>query len=293
MAILVDQHSKVLVQGITGREGAFHACRMLAAGTTVVAGTSPGKGGQTLAGVPVFDSVAEAVAAAGATVSVIFVPARLAEDAILEAAEAGLSLVVCITEGIPVRDVVEAAAQLQRCGAMLLGPNCPGVVSAGIYNVGIMPADIFRCGPVGLVSRSGTLTYLIVSELSRAGLGQSTCVGIGGDAVHGLGFIDCLQRFEADPETAAVVLIGEIGGNEEERAAAFVATHLSKPVVAYLAGFSAPPGKQMGHAGAIISGTSGTAAAKAEALEAAGIPVAREPREVPDLLRRRLRERLA
>ena len=197
---------------------------------------------------------------------------------------------VCITEGIPVRDVVEAAAQLQRCGGMLLGPNCPGVVSAGIYNVGIMPADIFRAGPVGLVSRSGTLTYLIVSELSRAGLGQSTCVGIGGDAVHGLGFIDCLQRFEADPKTAAVVLIGEIGGDEEERAAALVAEQMSKPVVAYLAGFSAPPGKQMGHAGAIISGTSGTAAAKAEALEGAGIPVAREPHEVPGLLRQGLRE---
>jgi succinyl-CoA synthetase alpha subunit len=192
-----------------------------------------------------------------------------------------------------VRDIVEVGAQLERCGATLLGPNCPGVVSPGMSNVGIMPADIFRSGPVGLVSRSGTLTYLIVSELSRAGLGQPTCVGIGGDAVHGLGFIECLVRFEADPQTAAVVLIGEIGGDDEERAAAFAAKHMTKPVVAYLAGFSAPSGKQMGHAGAIVSGSSGTAAAKAAALKAAGVPVAREPHQVPDLLRRGLRERHA
>lgn len=284
MAILVDDTSRVLVQGITGREGAFHTARMLAAGTQVVAGVSPGKGGQSVAGVPVFDSAAEAVAATGADTSVIFVPAKFALDALYEAGDAGVSLVVCITEGIPVRDMVSATAQLDRLGVRLIGPNCPGVVSSGLSNVGIMPADIFIPGPVGLVSRSGTLTYQIVAELARVGTGTTTCVGMGGDAVHGIGFIDCLDLFAADPATRVVVLIGEIGGDDEERAAQFARESTTKPVVAYIAGFTAPPGKTMGHAGAIVSGSHGTAAAKAAALEAAGVRVARRPSEVPGLI---------
>ena len=284
MAILVDTASKVLVQGVTGREGGFHAARMLAAGTNVVAGISPGKGGQQAGGVPVFDAVREAVAQTGADVSVIFVPAGFAKDAIYEAADAGVRLIVCVTEGIPVRDMTEAVAQLDRLGVRLVGPNSPGVTSPGRANVGIMPSDIFIPGRIGLISRSGTLTYQIVYQLSEAGLGQSTCVGMGGDPVHGVGFLECLTLFEADPETDAVVLIGEIGGDDEERAAEFFKTRMSKPVVAYLAGFTAPPGKQMGHAGAIISGSEGTAAAKAQALEAAGIPVARQPARVPELV---------
>ena len=290
MAILVNHHSRVLVQGISGREGAYHAARMRAAGSNVVAGVTPGKGGQTLGGVPVFDRVAEAVASYRPTVTVVFVPARYAADAVLEAAEAGLGFVVCISEGMAVSDVSRACAQLERCHTRLLGPNCPGVVSPGACNVGIMPAGIFRPGPIGLISRSGTLTYLIVSELSRADLGQSTCVGIGGDVVHGLGFIDCLALFESDPETEAVVLIGEIGGDEEECAAAFVESEMSKPVVAFLAGFSAPAGKQMGHAGAIVSGASGTAETKAAAFETAGVAVAREARQVSELVRRALQK---
>jgi succinyl-CoA synthetase alpha subunit len=292
MAILVDQRSRVLVQGVSGREGAYHTARMLAAGSNVVAGVTPRKGGQTVAGVPVFDSVAEAVDRCGPTVAVVFVPAHLASDAVLEAGEAGLKLVVCISEGMAVSDVSRAYAQFRCYGAQLLGPNCPGLVSPGACNVGIMPAGIFRLGPVGLVSRSGTLTYLVVSELSRAGLGQSTCVGIGGDAVHGLGFIDCLALFESDPQTEAIVLVGEIGGDEEERAAAFVESEMSKPVIAYLAGFSAPTGKQMGHAGAIISGSGGTATAKAASLEAAGVRVAQATQEVPELVHGVLREAL-
>jgi len=295
MAILVDGNSRVLVQGVTGREGSACAARMAAGGTNIVAGVSPGKGGQMLgltadggvdAGqVPVFDSVAQAVAATGANVSVIFVPAPFAQDAIYEAADAKVGLIVCITEGIPVRDMTEAVAHLDRVGIPLVGANCPGLVTPRGANVGIMPESIFMPGPVGLVSRSGTLTMQIVYELTLAGLGQSTCVGMGGDPVHGVGFIDCLERFEADPETRAVVLVGEIGGNDEELAAEFVREHTSKPVVAYLAGFTAPPGKTMGHAGAIVSGSAGTAAAKAEALEAAGIAVAREPDQVVDLLK--------
>lgn len=284
MAILVDTTSKVLVQGVTGREGGFHAARMLAAGTNVVAGTSPGKGGQQAGGVPVFDTVREAVAQTGADVSVIFVPAGFAKDAIYEAADSRVRLIVCVTEGIPVRDMTEAVSYLDRLGVRLVGPNGPGVTSPGRANVGIMPNDIFIPGRIGLISRSGTLTYEIVYHLSEAGLGQSTCVGVGGDPVHGVGFLECLTLFEADPETDAVVLIGEIGGDDEERAAEFFKTRMSKPVVAYLAGFTAPPGKQMGHAGAIISGSEGTAAAKAQALEAAGIPVARQPARVPELV---------
>jgi succinyl-CoA synthetase alpha subunit len=289
MAILVDGRSKVLVQGVTGREGAFHTRRMLDAGTRVVAGTSPGKGGREVEGVPVFDRVAEAVRETGADVAVVFVPARAARDALVEAADAGVRLVVCVTEGIPVRDMTVAVAHLARRGTLLVGPNGPGIVSvapdAGAgCSAGIMPAGIFSPGPVGLVSRSGTLTYEIVDQLTRAGLGQTTCVGIGGDPVHGVGFVECLELFEDDARTEAVVLVGEIGGDDEERAAAFAAEHMSKPVVAYLAGFTAPPGKRMGHAGAIISDGSGTAAAKAAALEAAGVSVARRPSEVAGLL---------
>jgi succinyl-CoA synthetase alpha subunit len=285
VSVLVDAASRVIVQGVTGREGAFHAARMLAAGTQVVGGTSPGKGGQTTAhGVPVFDTLAQAVAETGADVSVVFVPAPAARDALFEAADSGVRLVVCVTEGIPVRDTADAVAQFDRRGVTLIGPNCPGVVSVGRCNAGITPNDIFVPGPVGLVSRSGTLTYQIVYQLTEAGLGQTTCIGMGGDPVHGVGFIECLELFERDPTTRAIVLVGEIGGDDEERAADFVRARTTKPVVAYLAGFTAPPGKQMGHAGAIIAGSAGTAAAKAEALAAAGIPVARAPGELPALV---------
>ena len=290
MAILVNGASRVLVQGITGREGSLHTARMRAAGSFVVGGVSLGKGGQTVDGVPVFDSVAEATAATGANVSVIFVPARSARDALIEAADAGIRLVVCVTEGIPVRDMAEVLEHLQRRGVLLVGPNGPGLITPERCSAGIMPADVFRPGTVGLVSRSGTLTYEVVDELTRAGLGQSTCVGMGGDPLHGLGFLECLELFEQDHETEAVVLIGEIGGDDEERAAAFVRERGTKPVVAYIAGFSAPPGKRMGHAGAIIDGAAGTAADKKAALEAAGVPVASSLREVPALVRAALAE---
>jgi len=291
MAILIDEASRVLVQGITGREGAFHAGRMRAAGTNVVAGTSPGKGGQDVDGVPVFDSVAAAVDRTGADVAVLFVPARFARDAMLEAADAGVRLIVCVTEGIPVRDMAEVTAHLARRGSLLVGPNGPGLITPGRCSAGIMPADVFLPGHVGLVSRSGTLTYEVVNELTLADLGQSTVVGMGGDPLHGLGFLECLERYEADDSTEAVVLIGEIGGDDEERAAAFVNEKMTKPVVAYIAGFGAPPGKRMGHAGAIVDGSSGTAADKKAALEAAGIPVASAPADVVLLLRQRLERR--
>jgi succinyl-CoA synthetase alpha subunit len=288
MAILIDERCRVLVQGITGSEGAFHAARMRAAGTHLVAGVSPGKGGRVVEGAPVFDAVAPAVAATGADVAVLFVPARFARDAMIEAADAGIRLVVCVTEGIPVRDMAEVAAHLSRRGCALLGPNGPGLITPGRCSAGIMPAEVFTPGPVGLVSRSGTLVYEAVHELTRAGIGQSTVVGMGGDPVHGLGYVECLDLFEADDETEAVVLIGEIGGRDEEAAAEHVREHISKPVVAYVAGFGAPPGKRMGHAGAIIEGSSGTAAEKKAALEAAGIPVAAAPAEVVPLVRARL-----
>jgi succinyl-CoA synthetase alpha subunit len=291
MAILIDERSRVLVQGITGREGALHTARMSAAGTNVVAGTSPGKGGKKVEAVPVFDTVCGAVAATAADLAVLFVPARFARDAMIEAADAGIGLVVCVTEGIPVRDMAEVTAHLARRGALLVGPNGPGLITPGRCSAGIMPADVFLPGRTGLVSRSGTLTYEVVYELTRAGLGQSTCVGMGGDPLHGLGFLECLALYEADAETEAVVLIGEIGGDDEERAAAYVRDHMTKPVVAYIAGFSAPPGKRMGHAGAIVEGSSGTAAEKKAALEAAGIPVAAAPSEVVPLLRQRLEGR--
>ena len=285
MAILVDEGTKVVVAGITGSEGTFHSLRNRTYGTDVVAGVTPGKGGQDVEGIPVFDTVADAVERTGANTSLIFVPARFAPEAIYEAADAGIGLVVCITEGIPVRDMAQVVAYLRGTYVALVGPNCPGVISPGRSNVGIIPGEICTPGRVGLVSRSGTLTYQIVHELTQNGIGQSTCVGMGGDPVHGIGFIESLERFEADPETDLVVMIGEIGGDDEERAAAFITDQVTKPVVSYIAGFTAPPGKRMGHAGAIITGSSGTAQAKAEALEAAGVRVGRTPTEVAQLVR--------
>jgi len=283
--ILIDRRTLVLVQGLTGREGSFHALRNRSYGTQVVAGVTPGKGGGAVDGIPVFDTVAAAVGATRANASLIFVPARAAADAILEAADAGVELIVCITEGIPAGDTARVRAQVRRTGGVtLIGPNCPGLISPGEANMGIIPGEICTPGPVGLVSRSGTLTYQIVHELTAAGIGQSTCVGIGGDPIVGTGFIDCLARFEADAATRAVVLIGEIGGDEEEQAAAFIAQGMRTPVVAYIAGFTAPPGKRMGHAGALISGSKGTASAKAEAFRAAGVAVAKNPSEVADLV---------
>jgi len=282
MAIYVDETTRLLVQNLTGREGSFHAMRNRAYGTNVVAGVSPGKGGQDVQGVPVFDTVSAAVEATGANTTLCFVPAPFASDAILEAAAApGMRLIVCITEGIPAQDEARVVNYLrQTTGVPLIGPNCPGVISPGKANVGIMPHEICLPGRVGVVSRSGTLTYQAVHELTTRGIGQSTCVGIGGDPVPGTSFVDVLSRFEADPETEAVVLIGEIGGEAEEQAAAFIKAHMTKPVVAYIAGFTAPPGKKMGHAGAIISGSSGTAAAKKEALEAADAVVVTYPTEI-------------
>jgi succinyl-CoA synthetase alpha subunit len=285
VAILVDEGTKVVVAGITGSEGTFHSLRNRAYGTDVVAGVTPGKGGQDVEGIPVSDTVEDAVAATGANTSLIFVPARFAAEAIYEAADAGIGLVVCITEGIPVRDMAQVVAYLRETETVLVGPNCPGLISPGRANVGIIPGEICAPGRVGLVSRSGTLTYQIVHELTQRGIGQSTCVGMGGDPVHGIGFIGSLERFEADGETDLVVMIGEIGGDDEERAAAFIADRMTKPVVSYIAGFTAPPGKRMGHAGAIITGSSGTAAAKAEALEAVGVGVGRTPTEVAELVR--------
>ena len=288
MAILVDRNTRLLVQGITGREGSFHTEQMLAYGTQVVAGMTPGKGGQRVHGVPVYDTVRQAVRETGANASIIYVPARGAADAILEAADAGLGLVVCITEGVPTLDMVRVRRCLAGSTTRLIGPNCPGVITPGQAKVGIMPGSIHMPGPVGLVSRSGTLTYEVVYALTQAGIGQSTCVGIGGDPVVGTGFVEVLQLFEADPETRVVVLIGEIGGSDEERAAEFIRAQMHKPVVAFVAGRSAPPGKRMGHAGAIISGGSGTAEEKMRALRAAGVGVAELPGEIPDLVRQAL-----
>lgn len=287
MAILINEQTRVVVQGLTGREGRFHALRNRAYGTNVVAGVTPGKGGEDVEGIPVFDTVAEAVEATGANASLIFVPARFAGDAVYEAADAGVGVIVCITEGIPAQDEARFVNYVHRSypDAVLIGPNCPGLISPGKSNIGIMPGEItLPGGPVGLVSRSGTLTYQAVHELTQRGIGQTTCVGIGGDPVPGTGFIDCLARFEADPDTSAAVMIGEIGGSDEETAADFIASEMTKPVVAYVAGVTAPPGKKMGHAGAIVSGGKGTAAAKIEALEAAGCRVARNPSEIGDLM---------
>jgi succinyl-CoA synthetase alpha subunit len=285
MAILIDRETRVVVQGITGREGSFHTLRNRAYGTQVVAGVTPGKGGADVEGIPVFDTVHRAVEATGADTSLIFVPPAFAADALYEAVDAGISLIVAITEGIPVHEMLRAYNYLRSRGVTLIGPNCPGVISPGRANVGIMPPQIFEPGRVGLVSRSGTLTYQIAHELSQLGLGQSTAVGIGGDPIVGSAFIDVLTRFDADPDTDLVVLVGEIGGDEEEQAARYVAENMSTPVVGYIAGFTAPPGKQMGHAGAIISGSSGTAQAKKTGLEAAGIRVGVDPTEVAVLVR--------
>jgi succinyl-CoA synthetase alpha subunit len=284
VAVLLDGETRVLVQGITGKEGQFHTLRNRSYGTRVVAGVTPGKGGQDVEGIPVFDTVAEAEAASGATASIIFVPARFAADAILEAADAGVSLIVCITEGIPILDMARVSNYLRGKDPVLIGPNCPGLISPGKANLGIIPAEITEEGSVGLVSRSGTLTYQIMNELTQRGIGQSTCIGIGGDPIIGTGFVEALARFQDDPETEVVVLIGEIGGADEERAAAFIGERVTKPVVAYVAGFTAPPGKRMGHAGAIITGSKGTAQAKADAFEAVGVKVGRNPTEVAELV---------
>jgi succinyl-CoA synthetase alpha subunit len=283
MAIIVDRETKLVVQGATGREGSFHTLRNRAYGTDVVAGVTPGKGGQDLAGIPIFDTVAEAVEETGANTSMVFVPARFAADAIYEDVDAGIETVICIAEGLPAHEMLRIFNYIKPRGITMLGPNCPGALSPGKANVGIIPAEIFREGRIGLVSRSGTLTYQIGHELTQLGLGNSTIVGIGGDPVVGSSFIDVLAKFEADDETEVVVLVGEIGGAEEEKAAEFIGSEMTKPVVAYIAGFSAPPGKTMGHAGAIISGTAGTAEGKREALEAHGVRVGTTPTEAAHL----------
>jgi succinyl-CoA synthetase alpha subunit len=283
MAIIVDKETKLVVQGATGREGSFHTLRNRAYGTEVVAGVTPGKGGQDLEGIPIFDTVAEAVEETGANTSMVFVPARFAADAIYEDIDAGIEAVICIAEGLPAHEMLRIFNYIKPHGITMLGPNCPGALSPGKANVGIIPAEIFREGRIGLVSRSGTLTYQIGHELTQLGLGNSTIVGIGGDPVVGSSFIDVLAKFEADDETEVVVLVGEIGGAEEEKAAEFIGSEMTKPVVGYIAGFSAPPGKTMGHAGAIISGTAGTAEGKKEALEAHGVRVGTTPTEAAQL----------
>jgi succinyl-CoA synthetase alpha subunit len=283
MAIIVDSDTRLVVQGITGHEGSFHATRNRDYGTNVVAGVTPGKGGQDVDGIPVFDSVREAVAETSPNVAMVFVPARFAADALYEAVDAGIQTAICITEGIPAHDMLGVYNYVRPRGITVIGPNCPGVLSPGKANVGIIPAEIFREGAVGLVSRSGTLTYQIGHELTQLGIGQSTIVGIGGDPVVGSSFVDVLEKFEGDPETELVVMVGEIGGSEEEKAAEFISAHMTKPVVGYIAGFTAPPGKTMGHAGAIISGSAGTAQVKKEALEAHGVRVGTNPTEVARL----------
>ena len=288
MSILVDSNSRVLVQGITGREGSFHTLQMVEYGTNVVAGVTPGGAGKEVAGVPVFNTVADAVVATEPNVAIIFVPARFAPDAIFEATDNGIPFVICITEGIPVADMIPVYAHVQQRGARLLGPNCPGLVTPGQAKIGIMPGFIHTPGPVGLVSRSGTLTYEVVDALTRAGLGQTTAVGIGGDPVIGTSFVDVLGMFQEDPATELIVMIGEIGGSDEEVAAQFIQQHVTKPVVGFIAGQTAPPGKRMGHAGAIISGGSGTAAEKMAALSAAGVRVVDRPSAVPDAARQAL-----
>jgi succinyl-CoA synthetase alpha subunit len=284
VAIVVDRETRLVVQGLTGSEGRFHGLRNRAYGTTVVAGVTPGKGGQDVEGIPVLNTVAEAVDEHGANTVMVFVPAPFAADAVYEAVDAGIATVICITEGVPAHELLRLHAYLRTKGVTMIGPNCPGALSPGKANVGIIPAEIFREGSIGLVSRSGTLTYQIGHELTQMGLGNSTIVGIGGDPIVGSSFIDVLRRFQADPETEHVVLVGEIGGDEEEKAAAFIEAELTKPVVAYIAGFTAPPGKTMGHAGAIISGSSGTAQAKKDALEAKGIRVGTTPTETAQLV---------
>ena len=285
MSILVSNDTRLLVQGITGREGSFHTTQMVEYGTNVVAGVTPGRKGEQVAGVPVFDTVRDAVAATGANTSIIYVPARFAPDAVYEAVDGGISLVICITEGVPVVDMVPVYAYVRAKGARLIGPNCPGLITPGEAKVGIMPGFIHEPGPVGLVSRSGTLTYEVVDALTKAGLGQSTAVGIGGDPIIGTSFVDTLRLFQDDPQTEAIVMIGEIGGSDEEEAAAFIAANVTKPMAGFIAGRTAPPGKRMGHAGAIIAGGTGTAAEKIAALEAVNVRVAESPSQVPGLLK--------
>ena len=289
MSIFVDKSTKLVVQGITGRDGSFHTKQMIEYGTNVVAGVTPGKGGQTFeTKVPIFNTVADAVKATGANASVIYVPPMYAADAVMEAADAGVAFVVCITEGVPVLDMTKVYPFVKERGARLLGPNCPGAISPGESKVGIIPGRICAPGPVGVVSRSGTLTYEVVYQLTRAGLGQSTCIGIGGDPINGTNFIDCLAAFERDPKTKAVCMMGEIGGTDEQEAAEFVKREMKKPVVGFIAGQTAPPGLRMGHAGAIISGSAGTAAEKIEAFKLAGIGVAKRPVEFVDLIKNAL-----
>lgn len=289
MSIFIDKHTTLLVQGITGRDGSFHTKQMIEYGTNVVGGVTPGKGGQQFEGtVPIFDTMHAAVEATGANTSVIYVPPPFAADAIMEAAAAGIKLIVCITEGVPVLDMTRVYPFVKEHGARLLGPNCPGLITPGASKVGIIPGRICTPGNVGIVSRSGTLTYEIVHQLTRAGIGQSTCVGIGGDPINGTNFIDCLAAFEADPNTKAIAMMGEIGGTDEQEAATFIKEHMTKPVVGFIAGQTAPPGRRMGHAGAIISGSSGTAAEKIEAFKAAGMGVAQRPVDFVELISARL-----
>lgn len=289
MSIFIDNGTKLIVQGITGRDGSFHAKQMMEYGTQVVAGVTPGKGGQMFEGtVPIFDTVYDAVQATGANTSVIYVPPMFAADAMMEAAAAGVKLIVCITEGVPVLDMTKVYPYVKEHGARLIGPNCPGLITPGQSKVGIIPGRICMPGNVGVVSRSGTLTYEIVNQLTKAGIGQSSCVGIGGDPINGTNFIDCLAAFEADPQTKAIAMMGEIGGTDEQEAAAFIKAHMKKPVVGFIAGQTAPPGRRMGHAGAIISGSEGTAAEKIESFKAAGMGVAQRPVDFVDLIRARL-----
>ena len=289
MSIFIDNDTKLIVQGITGRDGSFHAKQMIEYGTKVVAGVTPGKGGQTFEGtVPIFDTVYDAVQATGANTSVIYVPPMFAADAMMEAAAAGVKLIVCITEGVPVLDMTKVYPFVKEHGARLIGPNCPGLITPGQSKVGIIPGRICMPGNVGVVSRSGTLTYEIVNQLTKAGIGQSSCVGIGGDPINGTNFIDCLAAFEADPQTKTIAMMGEIGGTDEQEAAAFIKAHMKKPVVGFIAGQTAPPGRRMGHAGAIISGSEGTAAEKIESFLAAGMGVAQRPVDFVDLIKARL-----
>ena len=291
MSILIDSSTRVVVQGITGREGSFHTRRCIEYGTKVVAGVTPGRGGEKAEGVPVFNTVRQAVTETGANCGLIFVPAPFAADAVLEAKDAGLSVIICITEGIPTQDMVMVKRQLQGSGVRLVGPNCPGVITPGQCKAGIMPGEVFAPGNVSVVSRSGTLVYEAVDQLTRLGIGQSTCVGAGGDPIVGMGLRDVLELFEADPDTAAVVLVGEIGGSQEQEAAEFIRAKMTKPVVAFIAGSTAPPGRRMGHAGAIIAGDTGTAQAKKEALAAAGAAISESPADIGATMQRVLRER--